>query len=258
MDADNQRFLEAVIETSAKRAQTIDKGQVLWRAQHDHDWRKQVMRDEDGNDVDSIDVEYPCTSERMRPRTYCANEGRVNPKGIPCLYLSSDRDTAMTETRPWIGSCVSVGQFVTLKDLNVVDCSRDKKGGFWISLTDKQPDPAKREEYVWGAINRAFSTPVTRSEDFAEYAPTQILAEAFRTHGYDGIVYESRLGVGKTIALFDIEAADLANCELFRVEDVKLTFASTSEAYQVAKYYEDGLEKEAIIPATESASLPDS
>jgi hypothetical protein len=62
MDAENQRFLETVIETSAKRAQTIDKGQVLWRAQHDHDWRKEVMRDEDGNEVDSIDVEYPLYS----------------------------------------------------------------------------------------------------------------------------------------------------------------------------------------------------
>lgn len=258
MDTENQRFLDTVIDTSAKRAQVIGKGHVLWRAQHDHDWRKEIMRDENGNEADSIDVEYPCTPERMRPLAYCAYEGRVNPKGIPCLYLSNDRDTAMTETRPWMASCVSVGQFVTLKDLKVVDCSRDKKAGFWLSLHDKQPDPAQREEYVWGAINRAFSTPVTRSDDSAEYAPTQVLAEAFRSHGFEGIIYDSRLGIGKTVALFDLEMAELANCELFRVEEVKLKFSSTGEAYYVQKYYEDGQAKHATVPAAESASLTDS
>jgi len=97
---DTEPFLESVIETGAKRAQTIDKGQVLWKAQRDNDWRKEILRDEDGSEVDSFDVEYPCKAERMRPLAYCAYEGRVNPKEIPCLYLSTDRDTAMTETRP--------------------------------------------------------------------------------------------------------------------------------------------------------------
>jgi hypothetical protein len=32
----------------------------------------------------------------------------------------------------------------------------------------------------------------------------------------------------------------------------------TQRSYQVAKYYEDGIEKEAIVPASESAGLPDS
>ena len=59
----------------------------------------------------------------MMPLPDRANEGRVNPKGIPCLYFSSDRDTAMTETRPWIGSLVSVAQFVMLRELTVVDWS---------------------------------------------------------------------------------------------------------------------------------------
>jgi hypothetical protein len=195
----------------------------------------------------------------MKPLSYRAHEGRVNPKGIPCLYLSDDRDTAMTETRPWIGSCVSVGQFVIVRELRVVDCTGDRKQGFWISLHDpfKQPDPATREDYVWGAINRAFSTPVTRGDDVAEYAPTQVLAEAFQSVGYDGIIYGSRLGKGKAIAIFDLTAAELANCELFRVEELLPKYASTGESYYVHRYYEDGSQKEATVSGIESGSLPE-
>jgi hypothetical protein len=257
LDARQRRFLDVVIATGAKRKGTIEKGTVLWRAQFDNDLRKQVLRDADGNEADSFDVEYPCKVERMKPLPYRACEGRVNPKGIPCLYLSDDRDTAMTETRPWIGSSVSVGQFVILRDLNVVDCTGDRKQGSWISLHDpyKQPDPAIREEYVWGAINRAFSTPVTRNDDVAEYAPTQVLAEAFQSAGYDGIVYGSRLGKGRTIAIFDLTAADLANCELFRVEELLLKYVSTGESYYVHRYYEEGIQKEATVSGREPAGF---
>lgn len=135
----------------------------------------------------------------------------MNPKGIPCFCFSTDRDTAMAETRPWIGSCVSVAQFVMLKDLTVVDCSADLEAGRRIYLGSTEPEPAKREELVWGSINRAFSQPVTRTDDVAEYAPTQVLADAFRSAGYDGIVYGSILGTGRTVAIFDLAAAELAS-----------------------------------------------
>ena len=63
----------------------------------------------------------------------------------------------------------------------------------------------KNVNAVWSAINEAFSRPVTRSDDVAEYAPTQLLAEAFRTRlGRDGRLYGSNLGKGKNIALFDL------------------------------------------------------
>jgi len=45
---------------------------------------------------------------------------------------------------------------------------------------------------------------------------------------------------------------------LFAVAEVKLTFSSTGEAYNVAEYYEEGKQKEATVPASVSASLPDS
>jgi hypothetical protein len=230
LDAKNQEFLNAVLETSQKRRASIKKGTVLWRAQLGHAWRPETLCDDSGNVIESFDVEDPLPPERMLPLGDRAFEGRVNPKGIPCLYFSTDKDTAMAETRPWIGSCVSVAQFVMLRELSVVDCSSDDE---WMPWPGSHPEP---ENYVWGAINRALSYPVTRSDDVAEYAPTHVLAEAFRSAGFDGIVYGSKLGSGKTVAVFDLSSAELANCHLYRVEAVNLKFGMAANPYYVEKY----------------------
>src|SRR5712691_7918522 len=45
---------------------------------------------------------------------------------------------------------------------------------------DGEPSPAKRVEAVWSHIARAFREPVTRDDDVASYAATQVIAEIFR------------------------------------------------------------------------------
>lgn len=108
LDAQSQRFLKAVLETGEKRREPIPKGDVFYRSQLTNGWRTQPIPDENGVEVDSVEVPIPAGFDRMVPRPDRATEGRANAKGIPCLYLSTDRDTAMAEVRPWIGSYVSV------------------------------------------------------------------------------------------------------------------------------------------------------
>ena len=45
LDAKNQRFLDTVVETSAKRRGFIEKGAVLWRAQLGNEWRTERLLD---------------------------------------------------------------------------------------------------------------------------------------------------------------------------------------------------------------------
>src|ERR1017187_9356885 len=155
-DARNRQFIESVVETSGKRRVIIPVGSVLWRAQLGSDTRIEAVNVGDDVDPEFVDIECPYQPERMNPLIDRASEGRVNPKGIPCLYCSTDRETAMTETRPWIGSCGSVAQFVILKDLTFVDCSADWEMGSMVYLGPTEPTPFKREAYVWRDINRAF------------------------------------------------------------------------------------------------------
>jgi len=231
MDAESQSFINKVIDTTAKRVRILPKGTTLWRSQLDYTLRTESITDENGKEVDTYETEGPHPPDRMMPRRDRATEGRVNPKGIPCLYLSDDRDTAMTEARPWIGSYVTVSQFQVLRNLKVVDCTLDSKPVVSATILGEQPKPAVVEAFAWRAINNAFSKPVTRNDDIAEYAPTQVLAEAFRSAGYEGIVYGSRLGKGKTVALFDTQAAKQINAFLFQLEKLNPEYTEVANPY---------------------------
>jgi len=138
----------------------------------------------------------------------------------------------MAEVRPWIGSYVSVASFEVLRDLTVVDCSADSlQGWFYGKDYGKEPPPGRREEQVWGDINRAFSEPVARADDVADYAATQVLAEALRFGGFDGIVYGSKLGPGNNVAIFDRVAAHPINGYLIQVDSLNPVFSRQTESW---------------------------
>jgi hypothetical protein len=173
----------------------------------------------------------------MKPLMGRASDGRANPRGIPSLYLATTKEAAMSEVRPWIGSSVSCGQFQTNRPLNVVDCARRQNEQplfFDMNKGMYEPEPLERTQAVWAHIDRAFAEPTTRTDDVADYAPTQILAELFKQAGADGVVYKSKFGdEGFNIALFDPASADLVTCGLFQVESVQMTFKQTNDFYYV-------------------------
>jgi len=215
-----ERFLEAVKETAKRRVCVLPAGERLWRAQ--------LGCRDSGPDRKPV----PHEPERMKPRPRRAQEGRANPKGIPCLYLARDRSTAIAETRPWKGAHVSVGKFTTCRDLKLVDCTKDERP---CKRYGKEPRPEIREQAVWGSICHAFARPVNPCDcdDIADYVPTQTIAELLKTQGYDGIEYRSSLGEGRNIALFDLDAADLVIVYLFKVKNVVVTPQKTPRYYRV-------------------------
>lgn len=228
---ETEAFLSAVQTTSESRRVQISKDSLFWRAQVGHDWRRM------NSDTDD---EIPCAHprSRMKPLAGRASDGRANPRGIPSLYLATTQEAAMSEVRPWMGGYVSCGQFRTNRPLTVIDCARRyNETPFFFDLNDfdKEPDPIERTQAVWAHIDRAFAEPMTRSDDLADYAPTQILAELFKRSGADGVVYKSNFGnEGFNVALFDPDTADLINCGLFEVKGVQLTFKEADQFYHVA------------------------
>jgi hypothetical protein len=180
---------------------------------------------------DFSEEDYPFDKKRMKPIPGRAKEGRVNPKGIPYLYLASHRDTAVAEVRPWKGGVVSVGQFKVVRELRLVNTTIDSNRTFYVG---KQLDPKKREEAVWGDIDHAFAAPTTLSDDAAEYIPTQVLGELFKTNGFDGIAYRSSYGPGHNVALFDVDLAQQVNCFVVRVKDMSFVFQDEPYSYTVS------------------------
>lgn len=224
--AESEEFLRIVAETCKSRLRPVREGFVFWRAQKGHGWRVEGPAGEE--------VPDPFPRERMKPRRDRASEGRANSKGIPCLYVATTREAAMSEVRPWVGSLVSVAQFKTIRALTAVDCSVHHNADFPIDYFFRTPSPDEVDAAVWADIDRAFSKPVTSSDETAEYAATQTIADLFRAEGYDGVAYKSAFGEkGYNIALFDLDCASLINCSLYATKNVKFEFDQAGNPYFV-------------------------
>lgn len=222
-----EAFLDTVLQTTEKRVEVLSKERILWRAQLGCG-REPIC--EEGEYI--ADNPTPHPQERMKPLVGRASEGRANPKGIPYLYLATNRDTAMAEVRPWIGSLISVGQFKTLRELHLVNCTEEKQNFIYL----EEPSTEKREESVWAHIDQAFARPVSPSDEIADYVPTQIIAELFKANNFDGVAYRSSLGDGHNVALFDLDMAKLVSCFLFRAKNIRFEFEESANPYIVRKH----------------------
>lgn len=213
-------FLDTLLATVGDRNRTLTEGCTYYRAQHG------VIIEEDEIGVQKLGY----YSDRMKPQRTRAKEGRANSAGIPVLYLATTELTAISEIRPWIGSEVSVAQFKISRDLKAVDLSVGHRKS-WIfrhksppHLGDEEIYRELKEKDVWNDVDRAFSRPISVSDETADYAPTQILAEFFREHGFDALMYRSQFGEGLNIAIFDINDAEYISAVPYQVTDLEVEF----------------------------------
>ncbi len=222
LDEDAKNFLQGIKDTCESRVEVIEPNSEMWRAQMGHDSLPFLQ-----DDIHVDDIFIPYSEKRMRPLPDSASEGRANPKGIPYLYVASQKETAMSEIRPWLGSIISVARFTNSKELRVIDFSRHNNDNlpFYFS----EPDEAQRIEAVWTNVDKAFSQPVTNSDQKSDYVPTQIIAELVKSLGYDGIAFRSSLGRGHNLALFDLNSVIFKDSSLFRVNDVQFSFESSND-----------------------------
>lgn len=219
-------FLRCVRETSKDRQEFFSKDREFWRARLGSKKAEGVKCY--GVTPHQKDIPYP--PEEMKPLSDRTKEGRANPKGIPCLYLATNMQTAMQEVRPWLGTLMSVAKFRVARDLKLVDCSKnihklDGTGSDSLGPRLYETEILNAPEFkecTWSYIDRAFSIPVDPSDDKADYVPTQILAELFISAGYDGIIYNSMLSEeGKNVALFNLNLAEqITDTKLYKITNI--------------------------------------
>lgn len=216
-------FLATLLFTSRERVETIPKASVLWRAQLGNDC---YPEDVGGGQIEEMPCPFP--PQRMKPLLDRAREGRANPKGIPYLYLATHDKTAVSEVRPWVGVYVSLAQLRTTRELRILNCTTEDNS---LVIYFSEPSADERERAVWRDVDLAFAEPVTRTDDYGEYVPTQIIAEFFRKQGFDGLAYRSSLGPGHNVVLFDLAGADVINCSLVEIKAVDLRFDQVANPY---------------------------
>ena len=219
---DTVRFLNAVRETIKNREKYFPKNTKFWRAQLGSSKSEGVKFQNKKLNQKAI----PHPPERMKPPAEGAKEGRVNSKGIPCLYLATKKMTAIQEVRPWLDTKISVATFQTVKDLRLVDCTINGHKLYGIgndnleSGSKKEETLSECEERTWSCIDQAFSIPVDPSDNKTDYVPTQILTELFRHEGYDGIIYNSKFAKGHNVALFALNLAEPVDIKLYNITKI--------------------------------------
>ncbi len=216
-DSDVDEFLAILLEKGRNKIKTISADHTLWRAQLGHDWVSMEV-------TNNLNQQLPCpfSKQRMKPQKDRAKEGRANPKGIPYLYTAEEKDTAMAEVRPSLGSLISLAELKTVQILKIVDFTGDHSLRMISYLLED--DQNKIDNYVWSEIGESFSRPINPSDDWAGYVPTQIIAEFFKNNGFSGIAYNSAFGKGHNILLFDVNCAKVNDCRLYEVENMSFKF----------------------------------
>lgn len=134
------------------------------------------------NEYEMGDKCYPL-DKMGAPLAYQVSQSRINPAGIPYLYLAHDIKTAVSEVRPWVSCKITVAKFTLKKKISVVNFSNKK---FVNAPKDEQYEVM---ENIWRElITHLFSMPFDPRDDIA-YIPTQYISERFKKGRFDGIIY---------------------------------------------------------------------
>jgi hypothetical protein len=130
--------------------------------------------------------------------------GRANPVGIPCLYLGSTAQTAITEIRPHTGQIVCVADFDIAGNLSLVDLRNPRKMLSPFGLESAEEIGRMRIEIPFLVrLGEELTRPVVPHGAAINYTPTQYLCEFIKWKGYQGVLYLSSVSEGINLALFD-------------------------------------------------------
>ncbi len=171
---------------------------------------------------------YP-PSEMSAPPVGKSSEGRANARGITCLYVASNVDTALHEVRAGVFDFVSVGTFRLKQDITIVDLR---------AITEISPfvegleylDHAINKQYL-EKLNSEMSKALRRSDSTLDYVPTQYIVEFIKSiehngeQEYDGIEYNSTTNPGGyNLAIFNPDLFECTSVTVYDIEKLQYTF----------------------------------
>ena len=131
-----------------------------------------------------------------------ANEGRANRAGVSFLYCATDEYTAISEVRPHPSDIVSIAKFTAKSNLKLFDLSYPHFINYYHCET------SLKKLRTYATIAKIFNVATPPSQK-GRYLVTQLIANAIRQLGYDGIIFSSTVGTGKNIVIFTPEKASV-------------------------------------------------
>lgn len=155
----------------------LPEGTRLWRARPD------IKK---GRKVTAADFGPP-------PVEFALQSNRMNPPGIPMLYLASTARTALLETR---ATESRVGKWSTLRPLRILDLRRLPERLGYFSDVERNHRLALRFLHQFADD---IMTPVARDQRVhIDYLPSQVVTEFIRDYVFDGGKVEG-IAYGSTV-----------------------------------------------------------
>lgn len=194
----NYEFVRSLLVFTAKHAgliQPLARGTKLFRARTDRDSRE-LERDARASPETKLG---PAPEDR-------ASAGRMNAQGVPMFYAAFDAETACAEVAshsPY--DEVVAGTFILQQALRVLDLTQSLPIR---SVFDDSPrvEGEYRLASLGYYVQRITQPVILDGIHPVDYAPTQVLTDAFRYWAdprIDGIVYPSLVSKGgKNVVLF--------------------------------------------------------
>lgn len=171
----------------------------------------------------------PLDHEKMwEPPRVAAPAGRLNPPGLPYLYLALDEATALAEMRPFRASVFTVARFMPKAPLTLYD------------FTQGAAERSGRCQHLVRWIGELLSRPIHPENAYA-YSASQFFAEYLKSlsrREVHGIRYESAVRTGGVnVALFGGHPQPFRelleidpSTRLWRVAEVSITAAPIADA----------------------------
>lgn len=162
------------------------------------------------NSNDAVFQGYDAKESGAPPAKY-AREGRLNGNGIAFLYTCDNIDTVVYELRPTLAEVISIGEFVTNRELVFADLTEDRarkiNGDCFSDLIM--------------LIAEEFSVPHFAGHN---YAFTQYLAGQFMNQDFDGVIFESSLDPnGKNFVFFYPRDCEALSSRLYKVTEISIS-----------------------------------
>lgn len=129
------------------------------------------------------------------PPPHVASEGRLNRHRNSMLYLATDELTAISEVRPHPGHILTVGEFRASRNIVVANLASPRLESF---AKDRLLDLLHMAISL-GVFANLPVTPETRHW----YMATQLIGDAARVAGFDGIMFRSTVSDGINLVVFD-------------------------------------------------------
>ncbi len=163
--------------------------------------------------------EHPI-DKMMAPPAELATAGRANPRGISYLYCATNEPTCVAEIRPWKGATVTVAHLIQKKKLKLAGLQ-----SLQISPFDfESPYEILEISKILTSFIEELSTPVDPNKSEIEYLPTQYITELIKTKGFDGIIFNSAMGSGNNIVIFDENNVDVKSIDTIEISNIKYDY----------------------------------